>query len=163
MRITEPIVYLGKSYDLTYEDADDFSKLPYDKCTQVYGVCFYNGQVVLGYSRHMQAWSLIGGTIEPGEKFEQTLSREIKEESNMKVLKYWPIGYQSFGEDDHYQLRYACLVEPYGPFVADPGAREGAGVDKIKLINPVDFKTYTKWGKVGDRLIERALEKIKTN
>ena len=61
------MVYLGKPYNLIYEDAADFSNLPRDKCTQVYGVCFYNGQVVLGFSRHMPAWNLIGGQSNQGK------------------------------------------------------------------------------------------------
>jgi 8-oxo-dGTP pyrophosphatase MutT (NUDIX family) len=152
MKINQTMNYLGQSYDLEYQDADDFSQLPVSQCTQVYGVCLYNGQVVLGFSRRMQQWSLIGGTIEPHEKFEATLIREVKEESNMKVIKYWPIGYQKFVKTGNYQLRYACLVEPYGPFIADPSATD-------HIIKPADFKKYIKWGKIGDRLIARALEK----
>jgi len=161
MQINETMVYLGKKYPLHYEDKDDFSDLPHEKCTQVYGICFYKSKVVLGFSRKMQKWSLLGGTIEPNEKFVDALTREVQEESNMKVIKYWPIGFQKLTNDTNYQLRYACTVEPYGPFVADPDAGEGHGVDRITLIDPQDFKKYLNWGNIGDRLIERALEIVK--
>lgn len=161
MRINETMVYLGKKYPLIYEDKDDFNDLPYEKCTQVYGVCFCDGKVVLGFSRKMQKWSLLGGNIEPNEKVEDTLKREVQEESNMKVLKCWPIGYQKLADDSKYQLRYACLVEPFGPFVTDPDASDGHGVDRITLIDPKDFKKYIDWGKIGNRLIKRAIELVK--
>jgi len=160
MRINETMIYLGKKYPLIYEDKDDFKDLPYEKCTQVYGVCFYKDKVVLGFSRTMKKWSLLGGTIEPGEKIEDTLLREVKEESNMEVLKYWPIGYQKLTDDSNYQLRYACVVVPYGPFVSDPDASDDHGVDRITLINPKDFKKFIDWGKIGDRLIKRAIKLV---
>lgn len=161
MIIKETAIYLGKPYELIYKDADDFSKLPYEKCQQAYGICFYKGKVILGFSRRMNKWSLIGGTIEPNETFEDALSREIKEESNMKLLKSWPIGYQKVVDSNIYQLRYACLVEPYGPFIADPDATEDNGVDRIIAINPSEFNTYISWGKIGNRLIKRAAEAIR--
>jgi hypothetical protein len=157
MQIKEKMVYLCKTYNLVYEDADDFGHLPYKKCRQVYGVCFCDGKLVIGFGGRKNDWGLIGGTVEPGEKFPETLAREVKEESNMKVVKYWPIGYQKATEEDHYQLRYACLVEPYGPFVNDPAG----GVKKIKLIEPKDCKQYFDWGKIGDRLVNRAIEILK--
>lgn len=159
MKITEN--YLGNSgvkYVFEYEDADSFADLKYAKCRQAYGVCFCDDHMVIGYGGKKQNWGLIGGTIEAGETFEQTLRREIQEESNMKVLKTLPIGYQKVidtRDDSHiYQLRYACLVEPLGPFVSDPAG----SVTEIKLINPSEYKQYFDWGKIGERIIERALE-----
>src|SRR5260221_4946879 len=145
----------GKKYKFIYKDADSFEDLLYEKCKQCYGVCFVGDLIVIGgYKDH---WSLIGGTIEKGETFEETLKREVKEESNMKVLKYLPIGYQNvFNEDgsDIYQLRFVCEVEPLGEFKSDPGGN----VTTIKLINPKDYKNYFDWGEIGDRIIERAIE-----
>jgi 8-oxo-dGTP pyrophosphatase MutT (NUDIX family) len=162
VKIKGSFVHLGKTIDIVYEDVDSFANLPYEKVRQVYGVCFCNGKIVLGFSRHMKKWNLIGGTIDQGETLEQALAREIREESNMKLLKFWPIGYQrEVTKDDNYQLRYACLVEPYGPFIADPAAGENHGIDRIILINPKDFTEYLDWGKIGDRLITRALELTK--
>ena len=121
MHITEK--YNGKSgvlYIFEYQDTDSFDDLDYGKCRQTYGVCFYGDEIVIGFGGKKNAWGLIGGTIEQGEKFEETLIREIQEESNMRVVSCLPVGYQKVIDtrDDSfiYQLRYACKVEPYGPF-----------------------------------------------
>ena len=159
MKITEN--YIGNSkvkYIFEYEDVDSFADLDSDKCRQAYGVCFCDNRLVIGYGGKKQDWGLIGGTIEAGETFEQTLKREIQEESNMEVLKASPIGYQKVIDtrDDSYiyQLRYSCLVKPHGPFVLDPAG----SVTEIKLIDSSEYKQYFDWGKIGERIIERALE-----
>ena len=148
----------GVAYRLEYHDADSFADLDYKRCRQVYGVCLCGDKMVIGFGGQKQGWGLIGGTVEAGETFEQTLVREVQEESNMKVLACLPIGYQKVidsRDNSHiYQLRYACAVEPLGPFVADPAA----GVTKIKLIDPADYKRYFDWGEIGERIIARAME-----
>lgn len=153
--------YHGKSgvdYIFEYEDVDSFNHLEYDKCRQVYGVCFCNDKMVIGFGGQKNDWGLIGGTIEPGETFEQTLKREIQEESNMEVMAQKPIGYQKVTDTRDgsfvYQLRYVCLVKPYGPFESDPAG----SVMEIKLIDPNDYKKYFDWGKIGERIITRAAE-----
>lgn len=155
-------VYIGYSnvkYILEYEDCDDFTHLDYLKCKQCYGVCFTgNNQIVIGFGGHKNSWGLIGGTIEPGETFEDTLKREIQEESNMEVLSYMPIGYQKVIDTRDnsyiYQLRFMCNVKPFGPFVEDPAQ----SVTKIEIIDIKDYKKYFDWGKIGERILNRALE-----
>lgn len=156
MNLRDQMEYLGKSYRVEYHDSDSFDGLPADLCTQVYGVCFLGDKLLIGLGGRKQGWGLIGGTVETGESFEQTLEREIKEESNMRVVKSLPIGYQIVYEDDgrNYQLRYACMVEPLGEFESDPGGT----IMAIKLIDPADYKQYFDWGKIGDRIINRAVE-----
>jgi NADH pyrophosphatase NudC (nudix superfamily) len=148
MKIKGSFIHLGKIIDIVYEDAASFDNLPYEKVRQVYGVCF-GGQ--------KNDWGLLGGTVEPGEKYEETLAREIQEESNMKVIDCWSIGSQYLVNEDTYQIRYACQVEPLGKFISDPAG----GIKEIKLIDPADYKKYIDWGKIGDRLITRALELTK--
>lgn len=148
----------GVRYDVEYVDADSFDELPLDKCKQVYGVCFHNNKMIIGWGGHKQAWGLIGGSIETGEALEETLAREIKEESNMRILKSKPIGYQKVTDTRDgsyiYQLRYACITEPYGPFISDPDG----GITEIAFINPDEYKKYFDWGEIGDRIIKRAIE-----
>ncbi len=155
---TEYIGRSGVKYIFEYSDCDDFSLLPFEQCTQTYGVCFYEDKMIIGYGGAKQDWGLIGGTIEKGETLDQTFEREIQEESNMKVLKKLPVGYQKVTDTRDgkviYQLRYVAIVEPYGPFVNDP---TGA-VTEIKLIDPKDVKNYFDWREIGDRIVERALE-----
>lgn len=154
MTIHSTLNYYGQTVGLTYADMDSFDDLPREQCRQVYGVCFYGDKLVIGYGGHKHDWGLIGGTIEAGESFRQTLDREIREESNMKVLEAQPIGVQKVTSPDGsviFQLRYWAKVEPYGEFVSDPAG----GVTKIKLIDPKDYLTYFDWGEIGQRLIER--------
>ncbi len=127
MKITKATVESsGVVYKLRYSDHDGFDHLPYKQCKQVYGVCFYNDNMVVVYStndRKGNIWNLPGGTKEKGETYERTLIREIQEETNMRVLKYLPVGVQKVVNPDRsidYQLRYAALVEPIGEFESDP-------------------------------------------
>ena len=154
--ITDKLLWFGKEFKLRYWDLDSFSGFPYEKCRQVYGVCFYKNKIVISRGGKLGKWSLIGGTIEKGETFEETLSREVREESNMKVLKCLPIGTQEVTAPDGmiiYQLRYCASVEPIGVFEKDPAG----SVIEIKLIDPKDYKKYFDWGKIGDRIMTRAL------
>src|SRR5258708_6051809 len=149
--LTSDFKWNGKTYNFLYKDVDSFKNLPYEKCKQCYGVCFFGDKTVIGGDE--KHWSLIGGTIEKGEDFETTLKREIQEESNMKVLKFLPIGYQQvFNSDgsDIYQLRFVCEVEPFGEFEKDPAG----SVTKIKLIYPIDYKKYFDWGEITDPIIQ---------
>lgn len=151
----------GEVFDLEYDDVDDFNSLPRELCTQVYGVCFCDGKLVIGLGGKKDDWGLIGGTIEPGETFEETLKREIIEESNMEVTRWLPIGYQKVTDKNgvvKYQLRAACLVQKIGEFTGDPAG----SIREIKLIDPADYKQYFDWGEVGDRIIKRAVELKKT-
>lgn len=154
--IESSMTVVGKTSRVIYHDTDSFDGLDKSKVTQAYGVCFYGDKLVIGFGGKKNNWGLVGGTIEKGETFEDTLRREIIEESNMEILKFHPIGYQEVFHNEAYkiQLRYACIVNPIGPFVKDPAG----SVTEIKLIDPKEYKKYFNWGVVGDRIMERALE-----
>ena len=157
MIIKSHFMHNGVNYGVRWEDADSFKHLSYEKCQQIYGVCFFGDKIIVCRKKPSKSWNLIGGHIEKGELIENALIREILEESNMKVLKHVPIGYQEVVSPDGtslLQLRSVGLVEPIGPFEEDPAG----SVDEIKLINPEEYKNYFDWGKIGDRIIQRALE-----
>jgi ADP-ribose pyrophosphatase YjhB (NUDIX family) len=146
----------GKVYKLVWHDCGSFDEIKYRNLQQSYGVCFYNGKLVIGRGDNNK-WGLIGGHIEKGETPEEALEREVIEESNMKVLKQIPIGYQEVINPDgtiDYQLRSFCVVEPIGEFVSDPAG----SVTEIKLIDPKEYKNYFNWGKIGDRIMKRAIQ-----
>lgn len=152
------IGHSGVEYIFEYYDADSFDDLEYSKCKQTYAVCFCDEKIVIVYHENKNTWGLVGGSIEKGESFEETLKREIKEESNMEVLNFLPIGYQKVIDTRDnsfiYQLRYVCTARSCGPFVSDP-----AGViTEVKLVDINDYKQYFDWGVIGDRIMERALE-----
>ena len=121
-----------------YEDTDDFSKLPMEKIGAICAFCYYDGKYVI--VKNGPNWEPVAGHVELGETPEQALIREIHEESNMKVLKYFPVGYLYIREVDVYQTRYFCEVIPYGPFVSDPDG----GVTEIKIIEPSDISKFVK-------------------
>ena len=124
----------------------------------VHAFCFYDGKLVVVYAAEKGYWAPPGGGIELGETYEEAVIREVKEETNMKVLSQKFIGYQDIYEPDRIvrQTRSVCIVEPYGPFVFDPDG----DVTEIKLIDPADYKKYFDWGKVGERIMERALSSL---
>ena len=104
-----------------------------------------------------------GGGLEEGETLEECIIREIKEETNMKVLELYPLGYDTLTNPENneniYQVRFAAKVEPYGPFVAD-GALDDQDVTEIKLIDPKDYKKYFDWGERSDAMVEKAKKLI---
>lgn len=158
MTINSTFEHKGQTIKVKYYDQDSFESLPYERCQQVYGVCFYGGKLLIVNGEGVGgSWGLVGGHIENNETFDATLKREVEEESNMRVLKSVPIGVQEVTRPDGetlYQLRYIALVEPIGEFVKDPAE----SISEIKLINPDDYKKYFDWGEIGDRIIQRAIE-----
>lgn len=157
MEINERFVDGGIDYDVMYSDAESFEDLPIEQISQHYGICFYEDKIVIGWHEQKTRWTLLGGKIEPGETVDNALIREVREESNMRVLQHRPIGYQRIIRSDGsfvYQLRSFCIVEPIADFVSDPSG----GVTKIKLIDSKDWNEYIDWGAVGVRILERALQ-----
>ena len=143
----------------TYRDLDSLEEIKDLKIDGVHAYCFYEGKLVLVYAKEKGTWTPAGGGVESGENVEEAVIREVKEETNMKVLKQKIIGYQEVFELDrvHVQTRSVCIVEPYGPFVSDPDG----DITEIKLIDPADYKKYFDWGEVGDYIMARALELLK--
>lgn len=144
----------GKKARFEYKHIKSFEGIDPDKVRQVYGVCFYMGKMIVVHTEH--GWGLPGGTREPGESVEQTLRREILEETNMEILEWKAIGVQTVfeeGKEPYFQLRAMCKVKPLGDFVSDPDG----DITEIKLINPKDYKNYFNWGEIGEEIIKRAL------
>lgn len=124
----------------------------------VHGFCFYGDKLVVVYAQDKGYWTFPGGGIEQGETYEEAVIREVKEESNMKVLHQELIGYIDVYEKDRTirQTRSFCIVEPYGDFESDPDG----DISEIKLIDPKDYGEYVKWGEIGDHIMKRAVEML---
>jgi 8-oxo-dGTP diphosphatase len=143
----------------TYRDLDSVEEIKDRKIDGVHAYCFCGGKLVLVYAEKKGNWTPAGGAIEKGESVEEAVIREVKEETNMRVLKQQIIGYQEVFEPDrvHVQTRSVCKVEPYGPFISDPDG----DITEIKLIDTADYKKYFDWGEVGDYIMQRAVELLK--
>jgi 8-oxo-dGTP diphosphatase len=163
MEIKSTLVnYAGQTLPITYRDLDSLDELKGSKIKGVHAFCFCGDKLVVVYSEKKGYWTPPGGGVEPGETAEEAVTREVCEETNMRVLKQKLIGYQDISEPDRVvrQTRSVCIVEPIGPFVADGDS--GGDVTEIKLIEPKDMKQYFDWGEIGDRILARALE-LKTS
>jgi len=161
--IEEKATYSGIEYIFQYTETENIEALPYNDCSQVYAVCYVGNKIAIVHNKKSDTWGLIGGSIERAKKesYLETLEREIHEEGNLKLIKAKPFGYQKVvnTQDDSfvYQLRYVCTAELYGKFESDPDG----SIDRMELINPIDYKKYFDWGEIGERIIKRGAELIK--
>ena len=161
MRIESTITTkaLGAGVPVIYEDVVSVADLGDRKIKGVHAYCFYKDKLVIVWAENKQYWTLPGGGVEPGESVEEAVAREVREESNMKILKHTLIGVQDIfeGEKVISQTRSICIVEPFGPFVSDPDG----DITEIKLIDPSELKQYVDWGEIGDHLLKRAIQLTK--
>jgi ADP-ribose pyrophosphatase YjhB (NUDIX family) len=150
----------GQVLDVIYRDVESEFDFEDKKISGVHAFCFYGDNLVVVYSDKKGYWTPPGGRVEVGESVRDTVTREIKEETNMKVLKQRFIGYQDISDPAGVisQARSVCIVEPYGPFAQDP---DGGEITKIELIDPKEYKKYFDWGEIGEHLMKRALQ-VKT-
>lgn len=148
----------GQNIATVHIDIDSIDSIGGRSVDAAQAFCFYHDKLVIVYSDAKKYWTPPGGGVEPGETVEHALIREVLEETNMRVLKYAPISTLEIFEPTgtKFQVRFACLVEPVGQFVADVDEHEA--VTEIKCIDPADVKKYFDWGVVGDRVLERALQ-----
>ncbi len=158
MEITSQFDYYGKTYTAHWVEDEPTSNLTDGNWIDgVHAICFCGDKIVVVYKGKTSTWGPPGGYIEKGETYQEATIREIKEECNMKVIYQEYLGYQDVTDDvgkTHRQARVFCIVEPYGDFEKDPDN----DIVEIKLIGPADYKQYFNWSKIGDRIMEKALE-----
>lgn len=140
---------------VVWRDVDSLSDLENIRIDHVCAYAFCNGKLVLVFDENKGRWSPPGGHLEGIESIEEGTTREVREETNMRVVHHEIIGYQEITEPHRVinQTRSFCIVEPYDPFIADPDG----DITAIKLIDPKDIKEYFDWGVVGEHVLERAL------
>ena len=145
----------GQKLEVFYKDIEFVLDLGGRKVSGVHAYCFCKDKLVVVFSDQKGYWTPPGGGVEEGETIEEAVSREIKEETNMRVVSQKLLGFQDIFEPTRTvtQTRSVCLVEPIGPFLKDPDGE----VTEIKLINPGEAETYFNWGEVGGHLLKRAV------
>ena len=121
---------------------------------QVYAIGEIDGKVpIVHYDDRKN--NLPGGHTEPGENMEETLRREIREELNMRVLNWEPIGYQKCTSPDgtiEYQFRVFARLEKIGEFTGDV---DGSVIGH-SLVNIDEVNSHIKYGNIGEVMIMRA-------
>jgi ADP-ribose pyrophosphatase YjhB (NUDIX family) len=156
MELKSHFTHEGKVYTARFVDEDPNSNLNGAILHGVHCYCFYKNKLVVVFDGSKNRYTPPGGGMEKGETYIDAVVREIKEESNMKVIYQKFIGYQE--NEEHYgigrQARVFCIVEPYGDFISDPDN----DITQIELIDPKDYKKYFDWGVIGDELMKRAVE-----
>lgn len=151
------VTHNGYKCDVHYFDASHFDDIPNELILKAHAVCFWNNKMLIVNHPGWNIWGIPGGTREIGESIEQTLIREILEETNCEVLDYIPTGYLKIitpENDIHYRAQYICNVKPVGEFKFDIGGN----IDKIKWIDPNDFKKYIEKKKFKEIAIKKALD-----
>ncbi len=144
-----------EGFQVEYRESDPGRGSSDRSLHSAHGFCFYDGQMVL--VRHpTRGWMPPGGGIEAGEDHKQAIVREVKEETNMKVVHQELIGYVDVWRSDKVlrMVRSFCAVIPEGPFCPNPQEE----ITEIKLIDPGDYRSYFDWGEIGARMMKRALE-----
>ena len=147
----EPILH-GKftyhevEYKTDFYDLKD-EGLPDHKWMQVYLIGNYKNLVPVVKYKHSRN-NLPGGGIKGNETIEQALQREAKEELNMTVTDWRPLGYQRVYDDngnEGFQLRVYAELKKDGEFEKDPGG----SVIGYELIPLEKLNEHIGYGEIG--------------
>lgn len=70
-------------------------------------------------------YTLVGGQVKDGETFEQTLCREVQEETGLTVVAAQLIYYEEHPSPYNEQYIYLCNVAPHADIAIQDGSEEG--------------------------------------
>lgn len=151
------------SLDYIFRPAKNMTGL--DPITQSSGVCFDEGGRILILRQEGKSWNLPGGHPEAGETLEQTVEREVYEETTVKIGRRQMIGYQEVREDGkiiRYQARFACLVERVDPMQPDPAKGKTHERMFVEPERVMDFIPFTHIKQIIDEAVTwyKALDPI---
>ena len=153
---TETFPWKGQNHirDLFVTD-----QVPNEPISQCQAVAFDSAGSIILFRHVDNYYSLPGGTVEPNESFDETLRREVYEESACRVISYGLIGYikdtnQTTGEIK-YQLRYWATVSTLDEPVNDP---DGKALERV-VASADKAAELLNWGEMGEILINLATTK----
>ncbi len=142
----------GARYQVYFTPQTSAEHIEQEGFSQVYCVGEMDNKLVVIYhiENGQKVFNLPGGTREQDENIEQTLRREIKEETNCDVVRYEILGAQKNitenGESSLNQVRVFAHLRLFGVFENDPGG----GVCGYELVELADLEKKIGWGEVGD-------------
>ena len=117
--------YEGDRISVKWYDVKNKSEIPDLQWQQIYVIGNYNGKVpIVVYENKGE--NLPGGHVEAGESLEVAMHREIKEELNMRIVSWAPLGYQTLSrpedKDVVFQFRvYSKLgIDGFGKKLSSP-------------------------------------------
>jgi 8-oxo-dGTP pyrophosphatase MutT (NUDIX family) len=149
----------GVKYIFEYTELDDYISLDYSRARQIYAVCYLEedpNKLMIVHNGKKDTWGLIGGSIESGESYEETLKRELIEEGNLELIDWKPLGVQKVIDTRDssyiYQLRCVAYARKLGEFESDPDGT----IDRVEIIKPSGHKKYFDWKLVGDKIFSKA-------
>jgi len=126
-----------------------------ERVTQVSGLCFTEGGLIVLVSEDAGGWNLPGGKPEPGETWEQTLGREVAEEACADILRVEFMGAQrveGLTAEPYYQLRSWARVR-LNPFLPQFEMRHRT------TVSARDYTHILSWGagSIAQALLTQAL------
>lgn len=155
--IESSFVYHGERYNVEFYSLYG-GRMPRRNWSQVYVVGNYKGRVPVVKYREMRE-NLPGGGVKFGETIEDAMRRELREELNMRIGRWEPLGYQRVSSEDgravEFQLRVYAELERIGPFRGDSGGHV-VGYDLVGLD---ELEGRIGYGAVGEYFCEALKEK----
>ncbi|MEW5982403.1 MAG: NUDIX hydrolase [Acidobacteriota bacterium] len=110
------------------------------------GVVFLDGQVLLIRRRFdpmAGRWSIPGGTVELGERLEEALAREMREETGL-VVEVGPLVdlFDRVTRDDDGRVRYHYVLADYLCFGRGGTLAAGSDVTEVALADADELGSY---------------------
>jgi 8-oxo-dGTP pyrophosphatase MutT (NUDIX family) len=131
----------GEVWGIEHHNVSDFGDIEDSRIEKIHALCLMDGKLLLVHHPRWNIWSIPGGSRESGETIEQTLHRELEEETNCQIVSMKPISYQkaiSPSGEYSYRVQYLCMVKEIGVFEKDPAEN----IDKIHWIDPAFYSDY---------------------
>ncbi len=166
--VTSIMDYKDKKFHLTWIPDADFSSI--SPISQVYAVVFNNkGEILVCRHDSNSKWQIPGGTPDGSETLEETLRRELIEEADVTISKFFPLGAQKVEEEvngekvlSSFQVRYVCLLDQMLPQTPDPDPKKNF-IWERKFVSQSEINTYVNWGEIGNAMFSEAIEIYKSS
>ncbi len=155
----QAVTHNGQRCDVVHVDTDSFADLDDTLIEKAHAVCMHENKLLLVSHPEWNIWSIPGGTRESGETIDETLRREIQEETNCSVISSVPISYEKIIDNEgnfHYRVQYFCQVVPMGAFESDVAGN----INKIDWVDPFKFEEYIEKKEFKKATLQRVIDNL---